>query len=128
MFGLLSGMFTSNNIDRAGEGLYNGIDNMFYTDEEKGVANQKILDWKLKYASVTAPQNISRRFIAIVVTLLWALAIVVMCVAKFFDNATFATYMFEVMRDVVGPPFMIIVGFYFLAHITKGLGSSKTDS
>ena len=32
------------------------------------------------------------------------------------DNAA-VTYVFDVLKDVVNPPFMIIVGFYFLAQV-----------
>lgn len=49
------------------------LDNAFYTDQEKSADNQKLLDWYLKYQEATAPQNVARRIIAIMVISFWLL-------------------------------------------------------
>jgi len=127
MWNFFASMFTPNTVEKVADGVYNGLDKMFFTDEEKSEASQKILDWKLKWMEATAPQNVARRFIAIVVTLLWALLVIVMLAAKALGGTEYADYALRVMADVVGTPFSIIIGFYFLAHITKGFGGRAAE-
>ena len=106
------------------EGAVSGIDAMFFTNEEKSVANQKILDWKLAYAKATAGMSISRRIIVVAVCAVWVLLVLLLIgvvILKGADSIMFDD-LFKVLKDVVNPPFMIIVGFYFLAHV---VGKSK---
>ena len=74
MFGIFKAIFsrddTSNKIV---DGIINGTDALFFTDEEKSVANQKILDWKLKFAEATKGSNVARRFISLMITFIWCL-------------------------------------------------------
>lgn len=120
MFSFLASLFGSATIaEKAADGIYNGLDKAIFTDEEKSDANKKVLDWMLEYMKATNPQNVSRRFIAIVVTLLWALLVIVMLAAKALGADAFAEYSFGVMTDIVAVPFGIIIGFYFLAHVVR---------
>ena len=125
MWSLLSGMLTPGSTEKVIDGAVNGIDKLFFTDEEKSDASAKILDWKLKYLDATKPQQVSRRFIAIVITLLWAVLVVAMLVAKALGADSYAEYAVTVMKDIVALPFSIILGFYFLAHLTRNIGASK---
>ena len=107
------------------DGVSSGMDMAFYTDEEKSIASQKILDWKLDYAKATASQSISRRIISCVVSALWALLIIVAVVFGLIlgKEAASVQFLIEILKDIVNPPFMIILGFYFLAHVVgKGKG------
>jgi len=62
MFGNL---FTSNTAEKAVDGIYNGIDKTFYTDEEKAIAVQKQIDTKLKLLPLFEPFKLAQRYIAI---------------------------------------------------------------
>jgi hypothetical protein len=104
------------------DGVISGVDAMFYTDEEKSIANQKILDWKLKYAQASSGQNIARRLIAVMVSSLWAIMLIVEVVAKALGFDAFSEFVFNVLKENLNTPFSVIIGFYFLAHITRGLG------
>jgi hypothetical protein len=115
---------SSKNTETIVNGAVSGIDKMFYTKEEKAEAGQKMSEWFLRYLEATQPQNISRRFIAIVVVLLWALLILVGVAAYKFD-ATFSEFVFKVLADVVMNPFLIIMGFYFAAHVVRTAMSGK---
>lgn len=106
------------------DGVVDGVDAMFFTNEEKSVANQKILDWKLKYAQASSGQNIARRVIAIGVFGLWALLIAIAVVAKALDAKEFCTFIFEMMEANVNTPFSIVLGFYFLAHVARGFSKN----
>ncbi len=50
----------------AAKGVGNFIDESFYTEQEKSVANQKLLDWKLKWINATQGQNLARRYCAMI--------------------------------------------------------------
>lgn len=93
------------------EKILAGIDKSFFTTEEKS-------DFFLKYLAATTPQNLARRFIAFAVVGLWSF-LVLLAVIAWQWSKEYADYIFNVLHDVVGTPFSIIIGFYFLAHLTR---------
>ena len=119
--GILSNFFSaSETVDKTVDAVINTGDAIFFTDEEKSIASQKILDWKLKMYAATANASPARRFIAVVVSLLWALLIVVGVIAASWGQEDFAKYVFDILKENVKEPFMLILGFYFLQHVIKG--------
>jgi hypothetical protein len=118
-FSFLTGQ--SSTAEKVVDGAISGIDAMFFTQEEKSVANQKILDWKLKYASASQGMSISRRVITFTIAGAW-LALVLLTVAVGLllggDHAK-VTFLMNILVEVVMQPFSIIVGFYFLAHVVS---------
>jgi len=113
---------TPKNVEKAVDAVINTGDALFFTDEEKSVASQKILDWKIEYAKATQGQSIARRIIAVGVTGMWCLTGITALIASYFGNVPYAEYVMKFLVDVVMQPFSIIVGFYFLAHV---VGSKK---
>ncbi len=103
--------------DKIVDGVIDGVDAMFFTDEEKSVANQKVLDFKLEWMKATQGQNIARRIIAVGVTAMWLLAGLIILGAQAFGHVEFSKFAFTYLKDVVSTPFAIIIGFYFAAHI-----------
>lgn len=105
------------------------LDNAFYTNQEKAVNNNKMMDWYLKYQEATAPQNVSRRVIALMVTGMWCLLIITAVVARLFETTvtdnSFSNFVFNTLKENINTPFSIIIGFYFAAHILKGLKNGK---
>ena len=74
MFGVFKYIFGQDDTTKKiVDGVINGADALFFTDEEKSVANQKVLDWKLEFAKTTQGSNISRRFISHMVSIIWGL-------------------------------------------------------
>jgi len=98
------------------------LDNAFYTDQEKADNHNKILDWFLEYQKATAPQNVSRRIIAIMVVSLWCLMILAGLILYKIDKE-YCDFIFAQLRDVVNNPFMIIVGFYFVTQVVRSAKS-----
>jgi len=117
MFSWLFG--NAKSVEKAVDAVISTGDALFFTEEEKSVASQKILDWKIEYARVTQGQSISRRIIAAGVTAMWMLTGVVALVAAAWGLDDYAEYVMKFLVDVVMQPFSIIVGFYFLAHLVK---------
>ena len=100
-------------------------DALFFTDEEKSVANMKKLEWILAYMKTTSGQNLARRLIAVGVVGLWVVLVLVAVVAGYFvrGDGSYSEWVFSIIRDAVKEPFMIIIGFYFL---TSALRAFKT--
>lgn len=115
----------SRTAEKVVDGVSNGLDAMFFTDEEKSVASQKILDWKLAYAKATAGMSINRRIIVFAVTCVWVLLVILLIGVGLYQggDSVNAKFLITVMKDIVAIPFSIIVAFYFLAHVVgKGKG------
>ena len=103
-----------------------GIDKLFYTDEEKAEdrqqAKREAASMYIRWMEATSGQNRARRFIAIVVTLLWAstfacaliLDVAAPWVPAGSQEALRASS--EALRGGAGDmstPFMLVLGFYF---------------
>jgi len=104
-------------VEKAVDAVIATGDALFFTDEEKSVASQKILDWKIEYARVTQKQSIARRIIAVAVVAMWMIVGITVLVAKALGATEYASFTLTFLTDVVMQPFSIIVGFYFLAHL-----------
>lgn len=126
--GLLDKLFGSDKqLDKLTTGAVNGLDKIFFTQEEKAEANQKLSEWYLKYLQATQPQNLARRLIAMVVVALWALLILI-GVLLFRLDPGWSAFVFSTLDNIVNNPFMIIVGFYFLTHAVRAYKNGKADS
>ena len=117
LFSFLTGK--SETAEKVVDGAISGIDAMFFTKEEKSQANQKILDWKLEYAKATQGMSISRRIICFAVCALWSVLVILLIAFGLIagEESVAVKWLFKVMDEIVNNPFMIIVGFYFLAHV-----------
>lgn len=100
------------------KGAVLGIDKMIFTAEEKAEASQQLAAWWLKYLAATQPQNLARRLIALVIVLLWALLVVV-GVAVWKVDPAYSGFIFSTLDNIVNDPFLMIMGFYFAAHIVR---------
>ncbi len=99
------------------EAVFSGIDKAFFTKEEKA-------DYFLKYLGATQPQNMARRFIAIIVVFLWALLVLLAVVVHPWMPA-WSDIIFSILEDVVNTPFSIIIVFYFAAHLARAWNKGK---
>ncbi len=112
-------------VEKAGKML----DDAFYTNQEKATNKNKVLDWYLKYQTATAPQNVARRIIALIVTGLWAFLILLAVLIHFLEpehgDGAFSEFIFDTLSENVNTPFSIIIGFYFAAHMLRGLKKDK---
>ncbi len=122
---ILAAIFgSSKNTETIVDGAVSGLDKMFFTKEEKAEANIQLGDWYLKYLSATQPQNLARRLIAMIIVLLWALLIVSGVTIYKFDPG-YSMFIFDILANVVMNPFLMIMGFYFLAHTVRTYQNGK---
>ena len=121
MFGIFKNIFGNDtNTGKIIDGISDGIDNAFYTDQEKAENHRKILDFKLKFAETTKSGEVARRFIAIVVTLLWAswvAAILVLSLLSGVWNTAPIIAILTANFTDVGLAFGAVVSWYFLKNI-----------
>jgi hypothetical protein len=117
LFGWITG--SSKSAEKAVDGVVNGLDAMFFTDEEKSQANMKALELKIEFARATAGMSISRRIIVVMVSTAWLLLVMLAAGLGLWlgKDAAQVTWLIELLTDVVMQPFSIIVGFYFLAQV-----------
>lgn len=107
-------------------------DALVFTEEEKVEANQKVLDWTLKYMAATNGQNVARRFIALVVVLVWALLVIALGVLAIWSGfsggegaAKAAANLMKVMKDLAMEPVNIVLAFYFLTASVRSWRADK---
>jgi hypothetical protein len=106
------------------EGAVKGLDSMFFTKEEQAEYRQKGAEWFLEYLKATQPQNLARRLIALMVVALWSILILA-GVSAWPWYQSYADYIFEVLAEVVMTPFLMIMGFYFAAHVVRSFADGK---
>lgn len=115
-----------------------GLDALVYTDEEKAqdaakeraAAREMVVGWM----QATQGQNLARRFIALVVTMIWAaqyvVAIILDAAMPFADqaNQVALSQTADAIRsggEQVTGAFMLVIGFYFAApHLSAIVGGA----
>ncbi|CAH9016129.1 putative TMhelix containing protein [Vibrio phage 137E35-1] len=86
------------------------------------------LDFVIKYQEVTKHQSPARRFIAIMVSLVWvallALMVAFYAAGKMLDIQAaidVSEYVKTIMADLIKEPFNYIIGFYFVIAVANGI-------
>lgn len=115
---------TKKNTETIVDGAVAGLDKMFFTDEERAEGMAKMRDWYLRYLEATQPQNLARRYIAMLIVGLFVFLVLLATIAWQWSE-DYASYVFSVITDAVLVPFNIIIGFYFAAHIARQLPKRK---
>lgn len=120
MWNFVSGIFgSSKSIEKGLDMVHKGFDAIVFTDEEKSIANQTLLDWKLKWITATGAQSVARRVIAYVIVALWATMVVLGVLLILLGMPEQGKFVFNVLKDILHWPFITIIGFYFAAHIVR---------
>jgi hypothetical protein len=120
MLSSIMGLFGSGKtVEKGLDMVSSGLDALVFTDQEKTVANQKVLDWKLKWIAATGPQSVARRVISYIIVGLWAYVLMLAVHFHILGFTKEAEFLFKVLRDVLHWPFITIIGFYFAAHIVR---------
>lgn len=124
MFSWLKGLFggagkTEAVIDKAADGIYNGLDKLIYTDEEKADALAKGRELFLEFAKSAYDQNsirsVTRRWLAFLVVGPCITFYVTSGIAFFFNEAAAAHFMN--MATGLTPWAGGVLVFYFGPHL-----------
>lgn len=120
-------LFGSDNVISKGvDGIYNGIDKAWYTDEERATGFLSLL-------KAYEPFKIAQRLLALTVTgiycLVWLLAALMLVVSGFVDPDygkqldEAARVLGELNNDTLGTPVALVLSFYFAGGALEGVVS-----
>lgn len=121
-FGKLFGSDTV--VKKAADGIYNGVDSAFFTDQEK---SQHFLDLLKAYE----PFKLAQRFLALVVSIpyvmTWLMSAVMLVISAFVDPtygeqiAESAKELGSLNNETLGVPVALVLGFYFGGGAVEGV-------
>lgn len=139
MFNLFGKMFGSEKaLNGIVKGVTNGLDALIYTDEEKAQdaskdrseARKMVIAWM----QASQGQNLSRRFIAMIVTLLWALqhvaALALSIVGVWVGDGVKINKTVAVIlqfSEITTSAMMLVLGFYFAAPYMGDIAKSALN-
>lgn len=134
MINFLKGLFSSEQIVDDG---VKAIDSLVYTDQEKADVDLKKRALMIQFIQASLPMERARRFIAMIVTILWAINGALSSLLLLLEQCTWngvpilhsgvAAQIFAFGNVYIMPPFTGIVCFYFWVEANKkkaGAGSS----
>ena len=139
--GVLGRIFGSDQvIEKATDGIYNGIDSVVYTAQEKEEMRQRSLDRLEKLLTLYEPFKLMQRFVAALVGIPY-ITIHLFCAMLFIyglitgevaeTGATFreaSASLAAFNNDSLGTPFSLIVGFYFAGGAIEGIVRKYKES
>ena len=115
-----AGIFSAPEIvSKATDAIIATGDALVFTEEEQSKANLKKLDWVLKFHEASKGSNIARRWIAILVTIVFVLIVVITAGCVLVGAETRADQLLALLADTLVLPMSMIFGFYFGTSIIR---------
>ena len=118
LFSILAG--SSKSVDKIVDAGINGIDAMFYTDEEKAQHKAKMQELYFKFVEISAnestTQSVSRRMICLPVVYVWLALIIVNVIASVFAPAVDTQTISDTIKQM-NTPALAAIGFYVGRHL-----------
>jgi len=121
MISFIKGLFGVDAVVNTATKIIDKIAGTDWTAKEKA-------DWILQYQTNTKHQSPARRFIAMLVSLVWFVVVSAMALSYIIGNVLsspevlmIAKDMKSIMKDVLLEPFNLIIGFYFAMGIVNGI-------
>ncbi len=113
-------------IKQAADGIYNGVDKAWYTEEEKATGFLALL-------SAYEPFKLAQRLLALTVAvpyvITWLMSAIMIVVSAFVDASygkqieEGARLLGELNNDTLGTPVALVLGFYFGGGALEGVVS-----
>lgn len=124
LFAGIAGLFGNNRVVDGGMKI---IEHLTGAD---GMTGKEKADFILKWQAATAHQSPARRFIAVTVTLVWALTVVAylsfIVLSKWFVLEDQVVWLSGFIKDTIKEPFNIVIMFYFTVQgITAAVDKFK---
>lgn len=127
---ILARIFGSSSvIKQAADGIYNGVDKAWYTDEEKSAG---FLDLLKSYE----PFKLTQRLLAISVTVpfvfIWVICSLMLTASGFMSGADAkaleetARTLGEINQNTLGTPVALVLAFYFGGGMLEGVVRAKS--
>jgi len=93
--------------------IASGADALVFTNEEK-------MDLFIKYQEATAPQNLARRLLALMMVGFY-LFVVLLAVITWQYQREYSDFLFRIANELLLIPVTTIIGFYFLKRFSMGV-------
>ena len=127
--GFFSKLFGSDEvIKKTVDGVYNGIDKLVYTEEEKAEMRLKSANYFLKLLKAYEPFKLAQRFLALTVTIPYVFVWLISAGMFVWGGSTGDNNIVEVSKElakwnneVLGMPVALILGFYFSGGMVEGI-------
>ena len=128
MFDFVKSIFSPSVVNKTVDGIYNGVDKAFYTDEEKAEALQKQVDSKMKLLPLFEPFKLAQRIIAISFTFNFILAFWIGVVLLFMEKLELLDKFIALIGVFqLGWIMMAIVAWYFTGGIINSTKGKTND-
>jgi len=126
LFSILAG--SSKSVEKIVDAGINGVDAMFYTDEEKAQHKAKMQELYFKFVEISAnestTQSVSRRMICMPVVYVWLALIIANVCASLFAPALDTATITDTIKQM-NTPALAAIGFYTGRHIMGELNRKK---
>ena len=124
LFSILAG--SSKSVDKIVDAGINGVDAMFYTDEEKAQHKAKMQELYFKFVEISAnestTQSVSRRMICMPVVYVWLALIIANVCASLFAPALDTATISDTIKQM-NTPALAAIGFYVGRHLATSFNS-----
>lgn len=94
----------------------NGIDAVFFTNEEKAEYNKEMAGALAEYTKSTLSENtarsLTRRYIAVTIVAVFLL-LVLTTVIFYPINTEYSAFVYNLLKDTLATPFTLVLAFYF---------------
>lgn len=121
MISFMKGLFSFNSVVETATKLVSKIAGTDWTAKEKA-------EWILQYQQATKHQSPARRFVAILVSIVWFAVVLIMVASYLIGNLIsspevlmIAKDMKSVMKDLILEPFNYVIMFYFALGAVNSL-------
>lgn len=94
------------------EKISNAADKIVFTDQEKS-------ELFIEYQKATMPQNLTRRFLTLLIVGVF-IALIVSSILMYKIDRDYSQFIYDMAKEVLSTPTSIIIGFYFLKRFGMG--------
>lgn len=127
--GIFGSIFGSDTvIETAVKGIYNGVDNVVYTEQEKAEMRQRSWDRHERLLKLYEPFKRTQRVLAFLVGVPYVGAFLIAVGIFLLGSAEEAKLLASFINSVLGTPFSLIIGFYFAGGAIEGIVRSRQES
>lgn len=110
---MLSDIFSVKSVNKIVDGVYNGADKAFYTDEERADMEVKMSETKMKMLELYEPFKLAQRYLAFAFTINFILAFWVGTILFFWLPTYLDGFLKLISVFQLGWIMLAIVSFYF---------------
>lgn len=128
--GIFSKLFGADEVvKKAADGIYNGVDKLVYTDEEKAEMRLKAAQQFLQLLKAYEPFKLAQRLLALIFAipyvLIWLVSAILFIIGalfpQFIDAIEVSKELAKMNNETLGTPVAIILAFYFSGGMLEGV-------